>query len=120
MLTQLREIVEKVATAPSLLDALEQLVISTCKAMKTECCSVYIADQQRQRFTLMATKGLKKPHRHVGLPFGQGLVGLVADRAEPINVADARHHPHFKHLPGSGKSHSVPFSVHPSFTSVRC
>ncbi|MBC7004346.1 phosphoenolpyruvate--protein phosphotransferase [Photobacterium sp. BZF1] len=103
MLTQLREIVEKVATAPSLLDALEQLVISTCKAMKTECCSVYIADQQRQRFTLMATKGLRKPHRHVGLPFGQGLVGLVADRAEPINVADARHHPHFKHLPGIGE-----------------
>ncbi|MDV5171695.1 phosphoenolpyruvate--protein phosphotransferase [Photobacterium rosenbergii] len=103
MLTQLREIVEKVATAPSLLDALEQLVINTCKAMKTECCSVYIADQQRQRFTLMATKGLKKPHRHVGLPFGQGLVGLVADRAEPINVADARHHPHFKHLPGIGE-----------------
>ncbi|PSU31899.1 phosphoenolpyruvate--protein phosphotransferase [Photobacterium lutimaris] len=103
MLTQLREIVEKVAAAPSLLDALEQLVISTCKAMKTECCSVYIADHQRQRFTLMATKGLKKPHRHVGLPFGQGLVGLVADRAEPINVADARHHPHFKHLPGIGE-----------------
>ncbi|KHT62155.1 phosphoenolpyruvate-protein phosphotransferase [Photobacterium gaetbulicola] len=103
MLTQLREIVEKVAAAPSLLDALEQLVISTCKAMKTECCSVYIADQQRQRFTLMATKGLRKPHRYVGLPFGQGLVGLVADRAEPINVADARHHPHFKHLPGIGE-----------------
>lgn len=103
MLTQLREIVEKVATAPSLLDALEQLVINTCKAMKTECCSVYIADHQRQCFTLMATKGLKKPHRHVGLPFGKGLVGLVADRAEPINVADARHHPHFKHLPGIGE-----------------
>lgn len=103
MLTQLREIVEKVASAPSLLDALEQLVVSTCHAMKTECCSVYIADYQRQRYTLMATKGLRKPHRHVGLAFGEGLVGQVATKAEPINVADARQHPHFKLLPGIGE-----------------
>ncbi|KLV04415.1 phosphoenolpyruvate-protein phosphotransferase [Photobacterium aquae] len=103
MLTQLREIVEKVASAPSLLDALEQLVVSTCHAMKTECCSVYIADYQRQRYTLMATKGLRKPHRHVGLAFGEGLVGQVAAKAEPINVADARQHPHFKLLPGIGE-----------------
>ena len=103
MLTQLREIVEKVASAPSLLDALDQLVVSTCHAMKTECCSVYIADQKRRRYTLMATKGLKKPSRYTGLAFGEGLVGLVADRAEPINVADARRHPNFKRLPGTGE-----------------
>lgn len=103
MLTQLREIVEKVASAPSLLDALDQLVVSTCKAMKTECCSVYIVDNRRKRYTLMATQGLTKPHRHVGLAFGEGLVGLVAERAEPINVADAQHHPHFKHIPGTGE-----------------
>ncbi|MGF1681102.1 phosphoenolpyruvate--protein phosphotransferase [Photobacterium minamisatsumaniensis] len=103
MLTQLREIVEKVASAPNLIEALDQLVISTCRAMKTECCSIYIADHKRQQYTLMATQGLKKPHRHVGLAFGEGLVGLVGERAEPINVADARHHPHFKHLPGTGE-----------------
>ena len=102
MLTQLREIVEKVASAPSLLDALDQLVVSTCHAMKTECCSVYIADQKRRRYTLMATKGLKKPSRYTGLAFGEGLVGLVADRAEPINVADARRHPNFKQI---GRAH---------------
>ncbi|MGF1725955.1 phosphoenolpyruvate--protein phosphotransferase [Photobacterium nomapromontoriensis] len=103
MLTQLREIVEKVASAPNLLDAFDQLVVSTCQAMKTECCSIYIADHKRQCYTLMASKGLKKTHRHIGLAFGEGLVGLVADRAEPINVADAQHHPHFKLLPGTGE-----------------
>ena len=103
MLTQLREIVEKVASAPSLMEALDQLVVSTCRAMKTECCSVYIADHKRQQYTLMATQGLKKPRHQIGLAFGEGLVGLVGSRAEPINVADARHHPHFKHLPGTGE-----------------
>ncbi|WP_064605846.1 phosphoenolpyruvate--protein phosphotransferase [Photobacterium sp. J15] len=103
MLTQLREIVEKVASAPSLMEALDQLVVSTCNAMKTECCSVYIADHKRQQYTLMATQGLTKPHRQIRLGFEEGLVGLVGSRAEPINVADARHHPHFKHLPGIGE-----------------
>jgi len=103
MLTQLREIVEKVASAPSLIEALDQLVVSTCRAMKTECCSVYIADHERQQFTLMATQGLTKPHYQIELAFGEGLVGLVGSRAEPINVADARHHPHFKHFPGIGE-----------------
>ncbi|MEJ2765466.1 phosphoenolpyruvate--protein phosphotransferase [Photobacterium sp. MCCC 1A19761] len=103
MLTQLREIVEKVASAPSLIEALDQLVVSTCQAMKTDCCSVYIADYERRQFTLMATQGLTKPHHQVSLAFDEGLVGLVGRTAEPINVADAHHHPHFKHMPGIGE-----------------
>jgi phosphotransferase system enzyme I (PtsP) len=103
MLIQLREIVEKVASAQSLIEALDQLVINTCKAMNTECCSVYIADYDRQEYTLMATQGLTKPHHQVGLGFSEGLVGLVGSRAEPINVADASTHPHFKHLPDIGE-----------------
>ncbi|MGF1785203.1 phosphoenolpyruvate--protein phosphotransferase [Photobacterium swingsii] len=105
MLTQLREIVEKVASAETLIDALDQLVISTCEAMDTDCCSVYIADFKRQEYTLMATQGLVKTRHHVGLGFDEGLVGLVGRRAEPINIADARSHPQFKHLPGTGEEH---------------
>ncbi len=51
----------------------------------------------------MATQGLTKPHYQIELAFGEGLVGLVGSRAEPINVADACHHPHFKHFPGIGE-----------------
>ncbi|PSW04198.1 phosphoenolpyruvate--protein phosphotransferase [Photobacterium lipolyticum] len=103
MLTQLREIVEKVASAQNLIEALDLLVVSTCQAMKTDCCSVYIADDKRQKYTLMASQGLNKPRHQIGLRFDEGLVGLVGRRAEPINVADARTHPHFKHLPGTGE-----------------
>ncbi|MGF1757830.1 phosphoenolpyruvate--protein phosphotransferase [Photobacterium sagamiensis] len=103
MLTQLREIVEKVASAQNLIEALDLLVVSTCQAMKTDCCSIYIADDKQQKYTLMASQGLNKPRHQVGLRFDEGLVGLVGRRAEPINVADARTHPHFKHLPGTGE-----------------
>lgn len=59
MLTRLREIVEKVASAPRLNEALDILVTDICKAMETEVCSVYLADHDRRCYYLMATRGLK-------------------------------------------------------------
>ncbi|KQN48461.1 MULTISPECIES: phosphoenolpyruvate--protein phosphotransferase [Rahnella] len=100
MLTRLREIVEKVAMAASLNDALDVLVNETCLAMDTEVCSVYLADNDRRCYYLMATRGLKKPRgRTVTLAFDQGIVGLVGRLAEPINLADAQSHPSFKYIP---------------------
>ncbi len=100
MLTRLREIVEKVAMATSLTDALELLVNETCLAMNTEVCSIYLADNDRRCYYLMATRGLKKPRgRNITLAFDEGIVGLVGRLAEPINLADAHSHPSFKYVP---------------------
>ena len=100
MLTRLREIVEKVASAPRLNEALDILVTDICLAMETEVCSVYLADHDRRCYYLMATRGLKKPRgRTVTLAFDQGIVGLVGRLAEPINLADAQKHPSFKYIP---------------------
>ncbi|KFC78525.1 phosphoenolpyruvate--protein phosphotransferase [Buttiauxella agrestis] len=100
MLTRLREIVEKVASAPRLNEALDILVTDICLAMDTEVCSVYLADHDRRCFYLMATRGLKKPRgRTITLAFDEGIVGLVGRLAEPINLADAQKHPSFKYVP---------------------
>ena len=100
MLTRLREIVEKVASAPRLNEALDILVTDVCQAMETEVCSVYLADNDRRCYYLMATRGLKKPRgRTVALAFDEGLVGLVGRLAEPNNLADAQKHPSFKYIP---------------------
>lgn len=100
MLTRLREIVEKVASAPRLNEALDILVTDICLAMHTEVCSVYLADHDRRCYYLMATKGLKKPRgRTITLAFDEGIVGLVGRLAEPINLADAQKHPSFKYVP---------------------
>lgn len=100
MLTRLREIVEKVASAPRLNEALDILVTDICLAMDTEVCSVYLADHDRRCYYLMATKGLKKPRgRTITLAFDEGIVGLVGRLAEPINLADAQKHPSFKYVP---------------------
>ncbi|RXJ73789.1 phosphoenolpyruvate--protein phosphotransferase PtsP [Veronia nyctiphanis] len=103
MLTKLRDIVHKVASSGSVSESLEALVRETCLAMDTECCSVYIADHQTQTYELMASQGLEASSGSVILDFGEGLVGLVGKRAEPINVANVKKHPRFKHFPETGE-----------------
>ncbi|REF26963.1 phosphotransferase system enzyme I (PtsP) [Xenorhabdus cabanillasii] len=100
MLMRLREIVEKVAMATNLSEALELLVNETCLAMNTDVCSIYLADHQRRCYYLMATKGLKKPGKRViSLSFDEGVVGEVGRLSELINLADVREHPSFKYIP---------------------
>ncbi|MBQ1785064.1 MAG: phosphoenolpyruvate--protein phosphotransferase [Gammaproteobacteria bacterium] len=100
MLNTLRRIVQQVNQAAELPDALQLLVAETKKAMVTDCCSVYLANYDLQCFELMATDGLDASAvGHVSLNFSEGLVGLVGQREEPINVADAQSHPRFKYFP---------------------
>lgn len=102
MLTQLRNIVQSVAASSDLEQALHTLVQQTCVAMRTECCSVYLANAEHQQFELMATQGLD-PCAQVSMAFGEGLVGVVGQRAEPLNLAHARKHPAFKPFPSTGE-----------------
>lgn len=100
MLATLRAIVEAVAQQPTLSDALNRFVVMVKEAMQTECCSIYFADYSQDNFVLMASDGLNPGA--VGdfrMGFTEGLVGLVAQREEPINIAQAQSHPRFKHSP---------------------
>ena len=100
MLATLRTIVESVAQQPTLTDALNRFVFMVKEAMETECCSIYFADYSQDNFVLMASDGLNP--EAIGqfcIGFTEGLVGLVAQREEPINIAHAQSHPRFKHSP---------------------
>ncbi|QIR15250.1 phosphoenolpyruvate--protein phosphotransferase [Shewanella aestuarii] len=98
MLSTLRDITQSVAAANSLNAALKLLVVQTKHAMMTECCSVYLLEQQQ--LVLSATEGLQPSAvGTVKMPLSQGLVGLAAQREEAINLADARIHPRFKLFP---------------------
>lgn len=99
MLTQLRDIVDHVAKAESLDDALALLVKNTRNSMRTECCSVYLMSNDNQRLELMATEGLKAKPNTVSLGIDEGLVGLVARSCEPLNLANASVHPSYKYIP---------------------
>ncbi|MGB0859967.1 MAG: phosphoenolpyruvate--protein phosphotransferase [Pseudoalteromonas spongiae] len=100
MLTALREIAQKVSQQSNLKAALECFVSSVKSTMKTQCCSVYFADYAQDAFVLMATDGLNpKAVGEFRIGFTEGLVGLVAQREEAINLAFAKSHPRFKLAP---------------------
>ncbi|MPY23298.1 phosphoenolpyruvate--protein phosphotransferase [Shewanella psychropiezotolerans] len=95
MLKMLRDITQAVAAAQDLHSALDMLVSRTKTAMTTQCCSIYLLEDEQ--LVLSATDGLlQSAVGQVKMSLSEGLVGLVAEREEPINLADAQQHPRFK------------------------
>lgn len=100
MLATLRRIVQEVGTAPDLSQALTIAVDRLRAAMQVAVCTVYLADEDNRHYVLMATAGLDA--RRIGpvrLSQGQGLVGWVAARQEPVNLEDAPRHARFHRIP---------------------
>jgi phosphotransferase system enzyme I (PtsP) len=104
MLETLRKIVQEVSAAPDLDSVLDLIVRRIQRSMRTQMCSVYLFNTKKQRYILMATQGLNKDAvGSVSLSASEGIVGLVGQRAEPINLEDAAKHPAFIYLPGTGE-----------------
>lgn len=100
MLTTLRRIVLEFNQEPELDKALSSMVTQVKKAMNTDCCSVYLADYAKEHFLLVASDGLAKASLgKTRIGFSEGLVGLVGQREEPINIANAHTHANFKYSP---------------------
>ncbi len=124
MLDRLRSIVQKVNAAKDLQSALDIIVSKVREALDTQVCSVFLLDKDINAHVLMASEGLKKEAvGHVSLEAGEGLVGLVAKHAEPINLQDASLHPSFHYLKDTGEElfHSflgVPIIHHRSVLGV--
>ncbi len=104
MLDQLRSIVQAVNSARDLQSALDLIVSRVRTALGTQVCSVYLYDADMGAHVLMASEGLKAESvGRVSLQTGEGLVGLVAKHAEPINLSDASKHPSFYYLQDTGE-----------------
>lgn len=99
LLRKLREIMETGGAAQERLDRLVSMVAAT---MVADVCSIYLT---RGAFhELFATQGLKpEAVHHTRLKQGEGLVGLVAETAQPLNLADAPGHERFAYRPETGE-----------------
>jgi phosphotransferase system enzyme I (PtsP) len=104
VLEVLRNIVLEVNAAESLDEVLGIIVSRVRMAMGTEVCSVYIRDRKEERYVFRATEGLNAAQvGRAAMAVGQGLVGLVAERGEPVNLEDAELHPNFQLVPDIGE-----------------
>jgi len=103
MLESLRRIIEAVNAAPNIGAVLDIIVARVRAAMDTEVCSIYLRDDEGA-YILRATEGLKpEAVGLVRLTLEEGLVGLVAARAEPVNLDDAQEHPRYQYFPETGE-----------------
>lgn len=100
MLRILRRIIQELSGARDFKEALTIFVKRIAKAFDTQACTIFLLDQRRSEYVLMATQGLNpQAVGKIRIPLQHGLVGLVGEREEPINIDDATKHPNFLHIP---------------------
>ena len=103
-LDTLRRIVQEINASVSLHESLDIMVNQVAEAMKVDVCSIYLLDERNQRYLLMASKGLNPDSvGNVSLHVGEGLVGLVGQREEIVNLENASKHERFAYLPETGE-----------------
>ena len=100
LLRRLREVMAEPVSAQ---DRLDKVVVLIAANMVAEVCSVYVL-RVDGTLELYATEGLKREAVHeTVLKADEGLVGLVASEANPINLSDAQAHPAFSFRPETGE-----------------
>ncbi|MBZ0139567.1 MAG: GAF domain-containing protein, partial [Pseudorhodoplanes sp.] len=100
LLRRLREVMAEPVSAQERLD---KIVVLIAANMVAEVCSVYVL-RVDGTLELYATEGLKREAVHqTVMRTDEGLVGLVASQANPINLSDAQSHPAFSYRPETGE-----------------
>ena len=100
LLRRLREVMAEPVSAQ---DRLDMVVVLIAANMVAEVCSVYVL-RVDGTLELYATEGLKREAVHnTVLKADEGLVGLAASEAKPINLSDAQSHPAFSFRPETGE-----------------
>jgi len=100
LLRRLREVMAEPVSAQARLD---KIVVHIAANMVAEVCSVYVL-RADGRLELYATEGLNREAVHLTtMRASEGLVGLIAETAEPLALADAQTHPAFSYRPETGE-----------------
>jgi phosphotransferase system enzyme I (PtsP) len=104
MLDILRRIVQEVNSAPDLDQALQIIVQRVRESVGVDVASVYLKDADRGQYVLSATEGLRKDAvGNVRFYLHEGVVGMVGEREEPVNLEDASTHPRYRFASETGE-----------------
>ena len=103
----LQKIVKQVDHAPDIQHALDIIVENLIDALNIEICSIFLnIEEEKENLVLMANRGLKPGIiGKIKLKTGQGLVGMVAEKAEPVRLEQASEHKNFVYFESSGEEH---------------
>ena len=100
LIRRLRQIMAERGTGQERLD---KIVRQIANLMVAEVCSIYVRRQDGS-LELFANEGLNPDAVHrTHMKKGEGLVGLIADTAEAVNLSEAQSHPSFSYRPETGE-----------------
>jgi phosphotransferase system enzyme I (PtsP) len=100
LLRRLREVMAEPVSAQ---DRLDKIVVLIAANMVAEVCSVYVL-RIDSTLELYATEGLNRDAVHnTVMRSDEGLVGLVANEANAVNLSDAQQHPAYSYRPETGE-----------------
>ncbi|WP_336487157.1 phosphoenolpyruvate--protein phosphotransferase [Methylobacterium nigriterrae] len=99
----LRRLREAMAEPVSPQARLDRIVVLIAANVIAEVCSVYVL-RDDNTLELFATEGLNREAVHLTrMRADEGLVGLIAQTAEPLSLSDAQSHPAFAYRPETGE-----------------
>ncbi|QDM41378.1 phosphoenolpyruvate--protein phosphotransferase [Altererythrobacter sp. TH136] len=99
ILTQLHEVMASRLHPQAKLDRVVEVI---GEVLDSEVCSIYLL--REGMLELFATRGLEQSAVHVTqLAIGEGLNGIIAERSETLNLAEAAAHPDFAYRPETGE-----------------
>jgi phosphotransferase system, enzyme I, PtsP len=107
LLRQLREVMARPengqARPEDTQSRLDRIVKLIAANMVAEVCTIYVRHPDGS-LELFATHGLRPESVHTTrLKRGEGIVGLIARRAEPVNLPDAQSHTAYSYRPETGE-----------------
>ncbi|MBC56113.1 MAG: phosphoenolpyruvate--protein phosphotransferase [Confluentimicrobium sp.] len=109
LLRRLRDTLAEPGKGQERLDRITHIIADS---MRTEVCSIYLF-RDAETLELCATEGLKAAAVHkTRMRVGEGLVGRVAQSAQPINTGNAPAAKGFRYMPETGEE------VYSSFLGV--
>ena len=106
MIFRLQRIIQEVSRSPDIQHALDLIAQSLIADLVADACTIFlVTDDDPPVLVLKSSYGLNPDIiGHVTREFGQGLIGMVAARAESINLTKAPDHKDFILVPDSGEA----------------
>jgi len=97
-------------------ETLDNIVALVAKRMRTEVCSIYLLEDDRETLRLRATKGLsRKAVGQVTMRIGEGLTGLAAEERRVVAIQEPQSHPRYRYFRETGEERFHSFLGIPLF-----
>ena len=105
MIYRLQRIVQEVNRAPDIQHALDLIAERLIKDLIADACTIFLVSKDDPSILILKSSYGLNPDivGNVRRRFGEGLIGVVADRAESINLVNAIDHKNFILVPNSGE-----------------